>query len=180
MLSVTSGNTPEEVSVEIANQINTGIEGYVAIANPSGGVGVLIGSIEVGLQEHTTLNIGSTGIAFSLANLDGYISGEEGGSTLKELYIWLHNRKGYLGYETSTGEVQNNVLTLRLTEEGYGAAENNFELLTSNPVQGSNHTSNVNYAPDLRRITQENVFEGVHEYVRQTHTVQLYLYDVVR
>ena len=178
-LSVTSGNTPEEVSVEIANQINAGIEGYVAAANPSGGVGVLIGAIEVGLEEHTTLDIGTTGIVFSLANLDGYISGEEGASTLKDLYIWLHNRKGYLGYETSTGDVQNNVLTLRLTEEGYGAAENNFELLSSNPAEGNTHTSNVNYASDLRRITQDNVYEDTFEYIRQSHRVELYLYDVI-
>ncbi|MCP4482917.1 MAG: hypothetical protein GY817_09360, partial [bacterium] len=47
----------------------------------------------------------------------------QGGSTIKDLYMWLHNRKGFIGYESTTGEIERKTIIRQLIQEGNGTED---------------------------------------------------------
>ena len=61
--------------------------------------------------------------------------------------MWLHNRKGFIGYDSGTGEIEKTTKRWFLTENGYGQEENNFEYISGADA-------------DLRRFTQTYITDG--------------------
>lgn len=150
-----SGAAAEAVSDAVNN-----ITGYVA--SVSNIKNVIIQSESYGPeQEISVTDTDSTG-AVSTASTEeiGVLSAEkEGGSTLKDLYIWLHNRKGAIGYESTTGDVERNQVIRTLRDNGAGADQNEWEYLSGDG--------------DLRTITNESVYESTFDYTRQSHRIKV-------
>jgi len=139
----------------VSDAINN-ITGYVA--SVSNFKNVVIQSESYGPEQETSVtDTDSTGISFTVSTTEGGVlsAEKEGGSTLKDLYMWLHNRKGAIGYESTTGDVERNQVIRMLRNNGAGADQNEWEYLSGDG--------------DLRTITNESVHNSTFDYTRQSH-----------
>lgn len=153
-----SGAAAEAVSDAINN-----ISGYVA--SVSNIKNVIIQSQSYGPEEDTSVvDTDSTGVSFTVETTEGGVLSveKEGGSTLKDLYMWLHNRKGAIGYESTTGDVERNQVIRMLRNNGAGADQNEWEYLSGDG--------------DLRTITnnsfQDDPFD-IFNYTRESHRIKV-------
>jgi len=143
----------------VSDAINN-ITGYVA--SVSNVKNVVIQSESYGPEQETSVtDTDSTGISFTVSTTEGGVlsAEKEGGSTLKDLYIWLHNRKGAIGYESTTGDVERNQVIRMLRDNGAGADQNEWEYLSGDG--------------DLRTITNESVYNSVFDNTKQSHRVKV-------
>ena len=141
----------------VVDAINS-IQGYTAATSQDTAAAILSSSYGA----ETTISVAdtdSTGAVFTFSTIiQGVLSNDrEGGSTLKDLYMWLHNRKGYIGYESTTGDVERNEVVRYLNINGKGSDDNEWEYLSG--------------TPDLRKITNFSFFGGPLEFVRMKHEV---------
>ena len=154
--------TVNETAQAIADAANT-IRGYVSFADQDV---VHIASQDFGIEEDTEIDtLSVTGLAVSISTIQGFLSSTTSdASTLRDLYMWLHNKKGYIGYEDSSGNVERNELVRFLNDNGDGAERNNWEYVSGDG--------------DLRKITQEGYFNGPTDYKQQSHFVELSISDI--
>jgi len=143
----------------VVDAINS-IQGYVAATSQNTAAAILSDSYGA----ETAISVAdtdSTGAVFTFSTIiQGVLSDDrEGGSTLKDLYMWLHNRKGYIGYESTTGDVERNEVVRYLNINGRGSDDNEWEYLSGEP--------------DLRKITNTSFFDGPFDFVRQSHIVNV-------
>lgn len=91
----------------VAQQINTAvnnIEGYDSVLFDNNAV--IIQASDIGLQPDMTFDEGVTGLSYSLSTQE--YGADSGGvstaSPIDEMYMWLHNKKGYTGYVNDDGD----------------------------------------------------------------------------
>jgi len=135
VITISLNGTNHEINISIgsedsvAQQVSSFVAsllGYTSAVISDGFGGgniVFIESNEVRVEQLTTLtDTDSTGIAFTVSTTVNGFEGSsvEDASTLKDLYMWLHNRKGYMGYESTTGGIERKTITRQLIEEGNG------------------------------------------------------------
>ena len=115
-------STGDENSV--AQQVSSFVAGLLGYTSAIIGSNVVfIESEEVGEEQLTTLvDTDSTGVVFTVATTVNGFEGAsvEDASTIKDLYMWLHNRKGYMGYESTTGSIERKTIIRQLIENGNG------------------------------------------------------------
>lgn len=132
------------VTAQVASAINS-ISGYIAGVLDDNAV--IIQSETYRDEAATSLvDTDSTGISFTTSTItQGYLSqATEGGSTLDEVYMWLHNVKGYIGYQTSTGSVERNTNDRTFVQAGNGAEEGEWASVTGELRPMINTTGGIN------------------------------------
>lgn len=135
IITISLNGNSHDINISIGNESSVAQQvssfvgallGYTSAVTGTGSNVVFIESQERREEQLTTLSdTDNTGTSFTVSTtVNGFASSStEDASTLKNLYMWLHNRKGYMGYESTTGSIERRTIIRTLNENGNGTED---------------------------------------------------------